>query len=111
MEWNEQLAKAKANGLEYATNGIAAGERSPSESPLSGEWAGALTPRDVVNMACGADVFDNAQEWEVTELCDAWEDGYLSAEWPLPAGELCEHGLSAHLCGGPMHWYDHEQRP
>ena len=107
MDWFEQLNKAKANGLEYATNGIAAGETSPQESPLSGEWAGAPTPRDVVEMAAGPGTFENAQEWEVTELCDAWEDGYLSAPWPLPAGELCEHGLSAHLCGGPMHWYDH----
>ena len=23
--------------------------------------------------------------------------------------ELCEHGLSADLCGGPNHWYDHER--
>jgi predicted heme/steroid binding protein len=20
--------------------------------------------------------------------------------------DLCEHGMSASLCGGPMHWYD-----
>jgi hypothetical protein len=107
MEWNEQLAKAKANGREYADNGIAGGEKSPAESPLSGEWAGALTPRDVVNMAAGDGAYDNAQEFEVTDLCDAWEDGYLSASWPEPAGEVCEHGMSASLCGGPMHWYDH----
>jgi hypothetical protein len=82
MDWFEQLAEAKANGLEYATNGIAAGARSPFDTPLSGEWAGALMPRDVVNMACGDGAYDNAQEWEVTELCDAWEDGYHSAPWP-----------------------------
>lgn len=23
-----------------------------------------------------------------------------------PEPELCEHGLDAYLCGGPMHWYD-----
>jgi hypothetical protein len=104
MEWNEQLAKARSNGLEYATNGIAGGEKSPSESPLSGEWAGAVTPRDVVNMACGIDAFEIAEEWAVTELCDAWEDGYYSAQWPEPAGELCGHGLSAWLCAGPNHY-------
>jgi len=82
MDWTEQLAKARSNGLEYATNGIAGGEKAPAESPLSGEWAGALTPRDVVNMACGFDAFETAEEWAVTELCDAWEDGYRSAPWP-----------------------------
>lgn len=92
MEWNEQLAKAKANGREYADNGIAAGQRTPDESPLSGEWAGALTPKDVVEMAAGPGTFDNAQDYEVTELCDAWEDGYLSAEWPEPAGDEDDDG-------------------
>jgi hypothetical protein len=82
MEWNEQLAQAKANGREYADNGIAAGERFPQESPLSGEWAGALTPRDVVEMACGPQTYPIAQDWAIEELCDSWEDGYNSAEWP-----------------------------
>jgi hypothetical protein len=85
MDWNEQLAKAKANGREYAENGIAAGERSPQESPLSGEWAGAITPRDVVEMAVGSDTaYHSAEGWESNELCDAWEDGYYSAPWPEP---------------------------
>jgi hypothetical protein len=125
MDWFEQLAKAKSNGLEYATNGIAAGEVSPQESPLSGEWAGAITPRDVVEMStrplsdgdvwedgrtAGPSTFDGAADWEIQELCDAWEDGYNSAPWPEPAVEVCEHGLSAHLCGGPNHWYDRDIR-
>lgn len=99
MNWFEQLAKAKANGLEYATNGIAQGERAPQESPLSGEWAGAITPRDVVEMStsplpdgevwedgrtAGPSTFDGAADWEVQELCDSWEDGYYSAPWPQP---------------------------
>jgi hypothetical protein len=82
MDWFEQVAKAKANGREYADNGIAAGERSPLESPLSGEWAGMLTPRDVVEMACGPQTYPIAQDWAVMELCDAWEGGYRSAPWP-----------------------------
>lgn len=81
-DWFEQLAKAKANGREYADNGISAGEKFPVEYPLSGEWAGAVTPRDVVTMVAGEGAFDNAEGWEVTELCDAWEEGYLNAEWP-----------------------------
>ena len=82
MDWFEQVSRAKANGREYADNGIAAGETSPQESPLSGEWAGALLPRDVVEMAAGPGTFDKAEEWEVAELCDSWEDGYNSAPWP-----------------------------
>ena len=82
MEWNEQLAKAKANGREYADNGIAAGEKFPQDSPLSGEWAGAITPKDVVEMACGPQTYPIEQDWAITELCDAWEDGYNSAPWP-----------------------------
>lgn len=88
MDWFETLNKAKANGLEYANNGIAAGETSPASSPLSGEWAGSITPKDVVNMAADDDgAYDRADEFEITDLCDAWEDGYLSAEWPEPAAD------------------------
>jgi hypothetical protein len=100
MDWFEQVNKAKANGREYADNGIAAGEKFPQESPLSGEWAGALTPRDVVEMACGPQTYPIAQDWAIEELCDAWEDGYNSAEWPgdpkhFPVGtdvELMRYG-------------------
>lgn len=81
-DWFEQLAKAKDNGLAYAMAGIMQGETVPQDSPLSGEWAGALTPRDVVEGAAGPGTFENAQEWEVTELCDSWEDGYNGAPWP-----------------------------
>lgn len=83
MDWFAQVAKAKANGLEYAINGIAAGETDPAESPLSGEWAGSITPKDVVNMAVGSETaYDSAEDFEISELCDAWEDGYLGADWP-----------------------------
>lgn len=89
MDWFELLNKAKANGLEYATNGIAGGERSPQHSPLSGEWAGAISPKDVVDMAAGREgAFNEVDECELTDICDAWEDGYFSAPWPAhPADE------------------------
>ena len=81
--WFALLEKAQANGREYADNGIAAGEKFPQESPLSGEWAGAIMPRDVVNMAAGRDdAIGIAKDFEVDQLCDAWEDGYNSAPWP-----------------------------
>jgi hypothetical protein len=40
---------------------------------------------------------------------DAIFDRLVARGWnPPPATEeaTCEHGLSASLCGGPMHWYD-----
>lgn len=85
MEWFETLDKAKALGLEYANNGIAAGEQSPEESPLSGEWAGSISPKDIWTQLGGtAESFDAAEGWEVTDICDHWEDGYNSAAWPEP---------------------------
>lgn len=80
MDWFETLDRAKALGREYADNGIAGGDTSPEESPLSGEWAGAVTPADVVRQLGGDP--DTLEEWEVTDICDHWEDGYRSAPWP-----------------------------
>lgn len=80
MDWYAMLDRAKALGLEYATNGIAGGETEPEESPLSGEWAGSLTPKDVVAQL-GGDI-EKLEDWEVTDILDHWEDGYNSAAWP-----------------------------
>jgi hypothetical protein len=78
--WFEMLDRAKALGLEYANNGIAAGDRQPDDAPLSGEWAGAILPKDVVEQLGGD--FDTLEGWEVADILDHWEDGYNSAEWP-----------------------------
>ena len=83
--WYEMLDRARALGLEYATNGIAAGDTTPEEAPLSGEWAGAILPKDVVEQLGG--VYESLEDWEVTDILDAWEDGYNSAEWPEAAEE------------------------
>ena len=77
----DALDKARAMGREYAENGIAAGDTEPDESPLSGEWAGAVTVRDIFD-ALGGD-FDSADEWEHTDVADHWEAGYYSAPWPI----------------------------
>lgn len=78
--WFEMLDRAKANGRQYAENGIAGGDRQPEDSPLSGEWAGAILPKDVVS-ELGGDI-DTLEGWEVTDILDHWEDGYNSADWP-----------------------------
>lgn len=80
MDWFEMLDKAKANGLAYAVSGIEGGETMPQESPLSGEWAGAPTPKDVVEQL-GGDI-SKLEHFEVEDICDHWEDGYNSAPWP-----------------------------
>lgn len=78
--WFEILDRAKAMGREYADNGIAGGQTEPEESPLSGEWAGAITPKDVVERLGGD--YDKLDSFEVDDILSFWEDGYNSAEWP-----------------------------
>lgn len=81
--WFETLDRAKALGREYAENGIAEGDTEPLEAPLSGEWAGAMSPRDIVTQLTGKDdTFDTLEGWEVDDLASHWEDGYNSAGWP-----------------------------
>lgn len=80
MDWFETLDRAKALGREYADNGIAGGQTAPEESPLSGEWAGAITPKDIVAQL-GGDI-EKTEHFEVEQILDYWEDGYNSAEWP-----------------------------
>lgn len=78
--WYEMLDRAKALGKGYADNGIAGGETMPQDAPLSGEWAGAILPKDVVEQLGGD--YSALEDWEVTDILDHWEDGYNSAEWP-----------------------------
>lgn len=81
--WFDVLDKAKALGLEYANNGIAGGETKPEESPLSGEHAGAISPRDIVEQLTGnRHMIDNLEGFEVQDILDHWEDGYNAAPWP-----------------------------
>jgi hypothetical protein len=81
-DYYEQLDQAKALGLEYATNGIEAGEIEPIESPLSEEWADAITRLDVFKQVVGRGPTFAELSFEVDDLADHWEDGYNSAPWP-----------------------------
>lgn len=81
--WFEILDKAKVLGREYADNGIAGGETTPEESPLSGEFADRISPRDIVEQLSGnRNMIDNLEDFEVQDILNFWEDGYNSAPWP-----------------------------
>lgn len=80
IDWFAMLDRAKALGREYADNGIAGGDTAPEESPLSGEWAGAITPKDVVAQLGGN--IETLEHFEVEDILSHWEDGYNSADWP-----------------------------
>jgi len=85
-DYLNDLNRAKALGLEYANNGIAAGEQAPQDSPLSGEWADGITVRDIF-VQLGAD-YDKAEDFERTDVADSWEDGYRSAAWPFTTQDV-----------------------
>ena len=85
MDYFETLDAARDMGREYAENGIAAGETEPDDAPLSGEWAGALLPEDIIR-ALGADP-DEIEWFERVDVLDHWEDGYYSAAWPGESDE------------------------
>lgn len=81
-DYYADLDRIRAAGLEYATNGIAAGETAPLDAPFSGEWAGGLTGQDVLDAAGVDATFGELDDFEQADILDSWEDGYLSAEWP-----------------------------
>lgn len=90
MDYYETLDAAKAAGLEYADNGIEAGEFRPMESPFSGEWSGGLDGQDVLEVLGIEREWDTLEEFEQTDILDHWEDGYDSADWPCygPFGQI-----------------------
>lgn len=94
----DDLDRIRAAGLEYARNGIAAGDIEPLDAPFSGEWSDGLTGQDVLD-AAGIDArFSELDDFEQSDVLDYWEDGYRSAEWP----EVPHVGHRAHFTGA---WY------
>lgn len=79
-----QEAYANALGFQYAANGIAA-QQAEEESPLSGEWAGAITARDIFVSVVGRaprefpEGFKDDEFSDVEQFADDWEDGYRAA--------------------------------
>lgn len=83
MPWTDptqaQLDQATNHGIEYALAEIHAGNAGPQESPLSGEWADAIVPRDVAyNVGYMEDLSAHGAAYAEgeTALADAWEQGY-----------------------------------
>lgn len=69
----EQFDHAARLGAEYALNQKASGATEPREAPLSGEWAGEPTPRDIAESVG----FSEEDAEGISELCDAWENAYF----------------------------------
>lgn len=67
--------KAAELGAERARDEIADGAHQEREAPLSGEWAGDPTPRDVARDAG----YEGEDAEEIDEIADAWENGYFDA--------------------------------
>ena len=104
-DYYTDLDRIKAAGRAYADAGIAAGEISPQESPFSGEWADGLLPQDVLDAAGIRAQFDALDDFEQTDVLDAWGDGYFSAAWPsgsvTPQDEVCSGELLGARCPWP----------
>lgn len=76
--------RAAALGSGQAEREHASGSEGPVDAPLSGEWAGDLTPRDLHERV-------GIQSWDDV-LCDAaeqaFEDAYFGT-WQAIQGEPC----------------------
>ena len=72
---SEQFDQASTLGTEYALQEKAGGRTEPQESPLSGEWADGIVPRDIARNVGFADVDSNFGE-ALDELANAWENAY-----------------------------------
>lgn len=76
---SEQFDQAATLGTEKALDEFASGNASAQESPLSGEWAGGLVPRDIAFNVGFKDEDSNFGE-ALDELAEAWEQAYFS-QW------------------------------
>lgn len=82
---SEQFDQAHQHGTEYALREHANGATEAQESPLDGQWADAITPRDVANNVGFTDTFVGSDA--MMELADAWERGYFDAWTHIIGGE------------------------
>lgn len=81
-DYGSNIDACKRAGLDYARACIARGVTAPMEAPFSGEWADGLTGQDVLDMAGVRKTFEDLDDFEQSDVLDAWEDGYYSADWP-----------------------------
>lgn len=82
MSWPtaEQFDAASAAGTAYAEAEIANGATEAQESPLSGEWADAPSPRSISESLgfTQPEAEEEHHEWVdgMDEIANAWERGY-----------------------------------
>jgi len=69
---------AYALGNEYGRNQLAAG-CDLEEYPLSGEWTGGMSPRDVFAEVVGRAPDMDTEYDDVSQFADNWDDGYRAA--------------------------------
>lgn len=84
-DYGSNIDACRQAGYAYALACIARGDTAPLEAPFSGEWADGLTGQDVLDMAArlGADAvaWEDLDDFAQSDVLDAWEDGYFSADW------------------------------
>jgi hypothetical protein len=94
----EYEVKAQALGVAQAEAEIESGAQYPTDSPLSGEWADSLTPRDLATRVGYLDeVAGYVPEEGVSGLCDAFEAGY-SGTWQYELDDRLQ------ASGGECEW-------
>lgn len=74
-EFDELCHSSNEFGYEMGRRAIETG--AVSDSPLSGEYAGDMTP-DTLLIELGVDI-DNLSDVEQSILCDDYEEGYFAA--------------------------------
>lgn len=80
-DYYKQLDAIRQAGYEHAKECHANGLAYPEQNLFSGEWADDLTGQDALDWAGIHTHFDRLQDFEQTDVYDAFEDGYYSFEW------------------------------
>ena len=95
-DYYRDLDRIKLAGREHALDHMRNGTTEPVEGLFSGEWADGLTGQDAINYAgikeCS---FRDLEDYEQTDVMDAFEDGYYSAPWPTATDLTTEMGFHA----------------
>lgn len=78
-DYYSDLDACRAAGFEYAATEIAAGAQGMQVTPFGGQWDG-MTGQDVLTAIGVARSFGDLDEFEQTDVVEAWEDGY-NARW------------------------------
>ena len=87
-DYYSDLDRIKKAGHQHALDQMSNGTTEPVEGLFSGEWADGLTGQDAIDYAGIKEcTFSDLEDYEQTDVMDAFEDGYNSAPWPEQARE------------------------